>query len=660
MTKKMMWIIGASVAMALVLIAGVTYYVTMQSDTGKARQVGQQYLQNLKKLDYKQMFQAVDKTSLKTTQRKHPDQRMKTVYQQLGVTKVDVIKSSLHKTGLNQYEMQYQVTLKTAIGKLTHQVYRMKIKMINGQAKIQYAPSLILPDLTATNTVHVAKNGGERGQILDRNGQVLAGSEETKVLQIVPKYFLTDDGQIDSDKVNEIAKKYNASADTINQGIQAYKAHSDWGYPVKTLTADDYQKDDDGDGASVVANYKRTYPLGAAAAQLIGYTGTVTKEDIDKNALLSSQDIIGRAGLELRLDQQLRGQESIQYQLLDSKGQVEKTLLSQKFKKGQDIKLTIDAEVQKNAYEGFNNVPGAAVIENPGTGELLALASSPSYDPNTLSENYASVANNADAPFIARYAKGYAPASTFKQVTAAIGLDQGTLDPNEVLTIEGKKWDAYSVTRVNSDTQVNLQTALSHSDNIYFAKQALKIGRDKFQKALQEKFTFGTKYQLPITMTPPSFSNDGQLKTDKQLADTAYGQGQMSVNPIQMVTMYNFIDNDGTIVMPKLLMSDKTKKIENVVQADHAKTILNDEIGVVANADGYAHQLYAENYKLAAKTGTAETGNGNQNALVSVHDAQNKKFSALFIVENSVLNGQEHNPTADKVAKQAISYLENH
>jgi len=662
MEKKTIIIIS-SVAAAVVILGGgaATYYTMTQTDAGKAKRVAKNYVANFKAQKFDQVLKDAEAKTVKAYKLKasQPAADMKADFKYFDVTKIDVGALKTKKNSLGNYTFQFTATLTTPIGKIKDQTYSIPVKIVDGKAKIQYSPSLILPDLKKGTDVYIAKDGGERGQILDRNGEVLAGSVETKELQIVPKYFLDAQGNIDETKVDAIATKYNASADDIKKGIEDYKDHPDWGYPVKTLGADDYQGDDDGDGATVVANYQRNYPLGAAAAQLIGYTGAVTKEDIDKDPLLGSNDIIGRDGLELTLDSKLRGKEAIKYQIIDKNGTVIKNLVEQKFVKGQDIKLTIDANVQKNAYEGFNNVPGSAVIESPATGELLALASSPSYDPNTLSENYNSISSNPDAPFIARYTKGYAPASTFKQVTAAIGLDNGTLNPSEALTIEGKKWAEYSVTRVNSDTSVNLQTALWHSDNIYFAKQALKIGRETFQDALLKKFTFGKDYDLPIAMKAPSFSNDGKLDSDKQLADTAYGQGQMSVNPIEMVTMYNFLDNDGTIVMPKLLLDAKTTKIENAVKPENAKIILDDEVGVVENSDGYAHNLYNANYKIGAKTGTAEVGNGNQNSLVSVHDIQNKKFSALFIVENSVVDGNEHNPLADHVSKQVVDYLEN-
>lgn len=654
---KKRWILGGSIAVVAIATGLGAFYYYNQTQAGQARQFAHIYTDNFAQKKYSNLLKHTDKASLEeyglTT--KDPSAKMKTSFDYLGVKSIKVKDVKTSFKGVNRYQMTYNADLKTPAGTIKNQHYVVNFTINKKQATVIYNSNLILPTLGKDDHLNIAKDGGQRGQILDRNDKVLAGTKVTKELKIVPQYFLNNDKSINQDQVDKVAKKYNVAADEIIKGINEYSEHPDWAYTVKTLGDDDYQKDDDGDGASIQESYDREYPLGAAASLLIGYTSTANADDVAKDSTLSGNDIVGRAGLESTYDKQLRGKEATKYQIMNQKGEVKKTVLYQKFQKGEDLKLTIDADVQKATYDGFNNVPGSAVIQAPKTGELLAVVSTPSYDPTTLSSD-----NNADYPFMARFAKGYAPASTFKQVSAAIGLSKGTLNPEETFHIEGTKWAPYNVTRVNSDTEVNLKTALQHSDNVYFAQQMLKVGRYAFQKELTDKFTFGRDYKLPITMKKASFSNTGNLEDDKQLVDSAYGQAQMSVNPIEMVTMFNFLDNDGSIVMPKLVLDDKDPVvIKDVAKSDDVKTILDDEVGIVSDATGYAHGLYNEGYKLAAKTGTAETGNNNQNALVSIHDLQNNKFTGIFVVEDSVVNGNNKNPQADVVAKNAVDYLEN-
>lgn len=661
-TKKQGWILGGSIT-ALIIAGGLGwwYYQSTVTENGQAQQFARQYADNFERRDYQKLFKQVDQASLKQNDvsTKSPAEKMTADFKYLGINKVKVSDVKTMHQGAHKYLLQYQADLMTPIGVIKNQHYRVPIEVKDKKATVIYSDSLIIPGLQKSQKLNIFKDGGERGEILDRNGKVLAGNQATKILKIVPRYFINDDGSIDQTKVADVANKYNVSGDEIDKGINEYHDHPDWGYTVKTLTDDDYQGDDENDGASVQTAYERTYPKGAAFGLLLGYTGTATADDVAKNSTLSGNDIVGRAGLEQTLDQRLRGKEAVKYQILNANGTTDRVLLEQKFEKGEDIKLTVDADLQQTTYDGFAGKPGAAVIQAPKTGELLAVVSSPSFAQDTMAQDYNSLANNQDYPFIERFNKGYAPASTFKQVSAAIGLENGTLNPDEVHHIDGKKWAPYSVTRVNSDVDVNLQTALQHSDNVYFAQEMLKVGREKFEKALQDKFTFGRDYKLPLNMASPSYSNSGKLENDKQLVDSAYGQGEMSVTPIEMVTMFNFLDNDGSIVMPKLLMDNKKPTvIKDVATSEHVQTILNDELGIVENADGYAHALYNDGFKLAAKTGTAETGNNNQNALVSVHDVQNNKFTGLYIVENSVLNGKDYNPQADVLAKPSVDYLE--
>lgn len=180
-------------------------------------------------------------------------------------------------------------------------------------------------------------------------------------------------------------------------------------------------------------------------------------------------------------------------------------------------------------------------------------------------KEYDAYNNNKDLPFTARFATGYAPGSTFKTITGAIGLDAGTLKPDEELEINGlkwqkdKSWGGYFATRVKEASPVNLRTALVNSDNIYFAQQTLRMGEDKFRAGLN-KFIFGEELDLPIAMTPAQISNEDKFNSEILLADTGYGQGQLLISPIQQATMYSVFQNNGTLVYPKLVLDKETKK----------------------------------------------------------------------------------------------------
>lgn len=243
--------------------------------------------------------------------------------------------------------------------------------------------------------------------------------------------------------------------------------------------------------------------------------------------------MIGKVGLEQAYDKQLRGQDGGNITITDENGNARSVLQKVDKKDGEKIQLTIDKNVQSQAYDIFNNRPGSSVVMDPQQGDLLA-ASSPSFDPNKMANgisqaDYDGYANNENLPFTARFATGYAPGSTFKTITGGIGLDAGTLKPDEEIAINGLKWqkDAswgdYFVTRVKEASPVNLRTALVNSDNIYFAQQTLRMGEETFRKGL-DKFIFGEKLDLSIPMNPAQISNEDKFNSEILLADTGYGQ----------------------------------------------------------------------------------------------------------------------------------------
>ncbi len=183
--------------------------------------------------------------------------------------------------------------------------------------------------------------------------------------------------------------------------------------------------------------------------------------------------------------------------------------------------------------------PGASAAINPKTGEVLALVSSPSFDSNaytTYKSNTQLLAwknESAKEPFKNRFSAAYSPGSTFKLITAAIGLDNGKIKPDELVGITGKKWQLddswgpHMVTRV-SDTlsSVNLQNAFVYSDNIYFAKSAINIGEDEFIKG-SNKFGIGEKLPIGYPIANSQIANGNKIKNDSALADTGYGQGEV-------------------------------------------------------------------------------------------------------------------------------------
>ena len=236
------------------------------------------------------------------------------------------------------------------------------------------------------------------------------------------------------------------------------------------------------------------------------------------------------------------------------------------------------------------------------------------------------------------------------------------MNPNEELAINGLKWQkdsswgSYQVTRVSDVSPVNLKTALVYSDNIYMAQETLKMGEKTFRAGLN-KFIFGKDLDLPIAMDKAQISSKDSFDSEILLADTGYGQGQLLLNPIQQITAYSVFPNKGTMVYPKLIADKKTTDKKDVIKADSAETITTDMQAVVSDENGTAHSLAALNIPLAAKTGTAEIKQkqdekGQENSFLYAFDAEKQNYSVVEFLEN-----KPEGTSATDLSKDLLTYL---
>lgn len=559
------------------------------------------------------------------------------------------------------YQFTYQLSLTTSLGEIKDLNYSGTIKFEKDQPKIDWAPNLIFPDMAGQDKVSISVDEAVRGEIVDRNKSPLAANGTLYQLGVIPGQL--GDGEDKESRIKAIAKQFDLTEKAIQQALDQSWVQDDYFVPLKIVepTADLPT------GASIQETAGRTYPLGEAAAQLIGYVGDITAEDVEKDDTLASNGKIGRSGLEAAFDKELRGKNGGKIAITDEKGTERKALIETKKTDGKTIQLTIDAKAQKIAFDSLKNQAGSTVVTEPTTGDLLVLASSPSFDPNKMTngisqEDYDAYHNNKDLPFISRFATGYAPGSTFKTITAAIGLDNGTINPETVLSINGLKWQKdsswgdYFVTRVSDVASVNLRNALVYSDNIYMAQQTLAMGEDKFRAGL-EKFIFGEELDLPIAMNPAQISNDKSFNSEILLADTGYGQGELLINPIQQAAMYSVFANQGSLVYPRLVMGAETKTKKELISPETISLINEDLKAVVTDENGTAHSLAALGLPLAAKTGTAEIKEkqdekGQENSFLFAFDAQNQKYLMV-----SMLEDRQENSSATALAPELLSYL---
>jgi len=427
------------------------------------------------------------------------------------------------------------------------------------------------------------------------------------------------------------------------------------------------------DGSVVAANrvvkrngqtfYLRRYPQRSLVSNIVGY----------------STQARFRAGLERSLNDYLTGSNSNLHTLVQTTldGLVGKTV------KGNSLVLTIDPEVQRTAQRALGTNCGAAVAIEPTTGRVLAMATSPRYDPNVIDRDFQSIVNTRAscrpaAPLLNRATAGlYVPGSTFKLITAAAALDTGAVTPGTIFNDRGYCVEygkpVYNFADQSGPEQfgtVTFAQALQHSINAVFCEVGKKLGA---LKILDYGRRFGM-YSDPGLETPESEQRPSGLykrgrlffpKHDYEVdpGRLAFGQERLAVTPLQMAMVTAAIANGGLLMRPyavelvespsgKVLVRTKPKEIGRVMKRTTAATLTDMMVSVVSGGTGTAAQI--PGVEVAGKTGTAETGAADRNTAWFVGFAPAGRSQVAVAV---VLEGQSGTggTTAAPIAREIMA-----
>ena len=509
--------------------------------------------------------------------------------------------------------IEYLIYIDTLAGRIT---YRNKVGVKNEQ--IQFNKELIMDGYTEGCKIKITTyNPEKRGRILDRNGKVLAEDGKGYSIGLVK-------GKLNGENdYGQIAQYLETDVETLQKKMSASWINDDSFVPIKTVSEatknDLINKNILGiNGVKISTVSIRTYPYDKAASHIVGYVQNVNAEDLKKhkNEGYNLTSVIGRSGIEAAYEQQLRGITSGKIDLVDKNDKVIKELCHKEVKMSpQDITLTIDIDLQQSLYNEYQNDKSASVALNPKTGEVLALVSTPSYSNNDFVlglsiDKWNELNNDVNQPLLYRYKQTYTPGSTMKPITAAIGLETKSIDLDKDLGAEDKwqkdsSWGNYYVTTLHAPTPNNLKNALTYSDNVYFARSALNIGKENLFK-YYKNLRIGEKIPFELSLNRSQYINKKQKVNDQLIADSGYGQGQILMNPVQLASIYSSFINNGSIYRPHIVKKGEQMWIQRVFSDQTVKTIKEDLINVIADENGTGHSIYHENIQLAGKTGTAE------------------------------------------------------
>ena len=631
--SRLLWIASAAIGIAAVIsavcVAGMI--ATKKNAWRTPEELLVEYMDHIPKQEYEEMYAMLHIEASGNVSQEKFVTRNSAIYEGIEARNMAV---QIIAYDEEQMSVTYQTAFDTVAGTISFENEALFLKGEDGY-KLVWDDSMIFPNLTSADKVRVSTTQAERGEILDRNGRVLAGKGTASSVGIVP-------GKLENkeEAIAKIAELLEIAPEVIEKKLSAKWVKDDSFVPIKIIPKVEkielmkYKPDQkvlkenerhetllEIPGVMISDVEVREYPLGEKAAHLVGYVQSVTAEDLEEHAGegYTANSVIGKSGMEGLFEKELKGKNGCRVYIVNSEGKEKEELAYILVQDGHNIKLTIDANLQSSLYEQFKEDKSCSIAMNPYSGEILALVSTPSYDNNDFimglsSEQWTALNEDEDKPMYNRFRQVWCPGSTFKPIIAAIGLQSGAINPTEDYGNVGLSWQkdaswgSYYVTTLHAYEPVILENALIYSDNIYFAKAALKIGSEEMESSLTG-LGFNEELPFEIKMAESQFSNTDGIETEIQLADSGYGQGQILVNPLHMACIYSAFCNEGNIIKPYLVYQNEAEIeywIPGAFSNETASRVLEGTKKVVNDSTGTGYAAHRDDIVLAGKTGTAE------------------------------------------------------
>jgi len=553
-------------------------------------------------------------------------------------------------------------------------------------------------DLADNNRIRIISQQAPRGIIFDRNGTALTTNSPD-----IGVFVTLDDLPTDEASRKHILKLLSTYTDTPLETIESNFAALKKTNTIEPLALLEHITHDqaimisvhekDLPGIYLTPRILREYPLGATIANVLGYTGRMSDTEWSSrknNDRYAYNDHIGKTGIEQSYEDVLKGQNGKQRIEVNAYGHISKIVASQDPVPGENITLAIDSEFQQFLYDevgkavtAAHSTGGAAIAEDPNTGEILALVSWPDYDDNLFSkgisaDEYNALISDPQKPLFNRPIQGeYPSGSTIKPLIASAALQEGNITPKTtVLSTGGIKVGQWSFPdwKTGGHGITNVRKAIAESVNTFFyaiggGYQNIRgLGVDKIREYAE---LFGLNNTLGIDISGESTgflpTKDWKQETKGEpwyIGDTyhlAIGQGDLLVTPLQISSYISTIANGGTVYQPHLIKKisgttvDPTIIRSNIISDANLSVVrqgMRDTVLI-----GSAKSLQSVPVEVAAKTGTAEFGTeGKTHAwFTSFEPFDNPKIVLTVLIEE----GGEGSSTAAPVAKNALTWWAN-
>ena len=521
------------------------------------------------------------------------------------------------------------------------------------------------------NRVRLVPMPANRGHIVDRKGKLLAANNLARSIYLWPKEQTPEQWKATADKLSPLLK---IPASEILQKIKQVDPLS---YrPVRLRQAMPPEvfvplQEQVGQmpGVEVRPEAKRYYPEGSLAAHVMGYIGEATAEDLKAHPEYPMGMIVGQMGIEASSNKQIAGVWGDRLIEINAKNQELRLMGETPPKPGEAVQLTIDMEMQKAAETALGNRRGAVVALDVKTGEVLVLASHPTFDPNLFTRKITkddwAILQDPENSLLNRAMQGYPPGSTFKIVTSVAGLESGKFSPDSILgtssyiTVGGIDFNEHS----GGYGYIGFREALAFSSNTFFYQVGISTGPEEIAKWGHR---LGIGKDTDLNLLGLDGGSYGQMPTPEEkekiykepwyAGDTvtmSIGQGLVLVTPLEAAVMVSSIANGGYRVKPHLLSSltgtAQTQRVSTGMKPSTVQVIKEGLIAVVAEGTGQG--MNDGSIPLTAgKTGTSEViGQKDHSLFVAFGPAEKPEIAIAVVVENGGFGSVAAAPIAKEV-----------
>lgn len=480
--------------------------------------------------------------------------------------------------------------------------------------------------LSEQNRVRLIPLEAPRGRVFDQKGHLLATNRPSYDVVATPE-------DIEPEVFPRLAKLLQLSEKEIRHRISSPRE-----YPfAPALIREDIPRDlvfkieesrPELPGVDIQISFRRFYPYHETASHLIGFIGKINEQeyaaaDHDRYGMNS---LVGRAGIEKIYDERLRGWRGGRQIEVNARGQLVQVLSQKMPEPGEDLTVTLDLEFQKKIMELIKGKHASVAVLDLTTDGLLAMASSPAFDPNVFvsperANERLKFLRDQDAPLVDRgVSSAYPPGSVFKLVTALAALETGKITPNTRFYCGGSfrlKPGArpFHCWNKAGHKSLNLYEALERSCNVYFYNIGAKLSADEIAKYARE-LGLGERMQLEVTNITPGLVPDSIWKKEKmrqqwyqgETLSFAIGQGYLLTSPLQILRLTAIIGKNGKRVEPRLILekNEHPKEEQLAIHEENLKVIKRGMLQVVQSDYGTGQLARVDFAKLAAKTGTAQ------------------------------------------------------